>query len=197
MRLDVGELEALALRDAVPARRVGSQWRFNRTALLAWLNGDWTLISTAIPPSALGRITGTGTTPVEGEAPAPSGAEAPEEPIGEAPEERTADEVFLRGQKVLLAPGEVVLDIGLFYAESDNQQLVPVNGGAGLATLEQDTFTTFLLGRVGLFEETELFVGTTFSSTDSSVVFGGEQLSGLSESGFGDVRLGLRRTVLH
>ncbi len=78
MRLEVGELEALALRDAVPARRVGNQWRFNRTALLAWLNGDWTLISTAIPPSALGRITGTGTTPVEGEAPAPSGDAAPE-----------------------------------------------------------------------------------------------------------------------
>ncbi len=63
--------------------------------------------------------------------------------------------------------------------------------------MENETFTTSLLGRVGLFEETELFAGTTFSSTDSSVVFGGEQLSGSSESGFGDVRLGLRRTVLH
>jgi excisionase family DNA binding protein len=199
MRLDVGELEELARRDAVPARRVGSRWRFNREALLAWINGDWTLIATAIPPSALGRITGTGTAPVESEAPAPRGAEAPEEPIGEAPEERTAEEVFLRGQRVLLAPGEVTVDLGLFYAESDNQELVPVNGGAGLglATIEQDTFTTFLLGRVGLFEETELFAGTTYSSTDSSVVFGGEKLGGSSDSGFGDVRLGVRRTVLH
>jgi excisionase family DNA binding protein len=197
MRLEVDELEDMALRDAVPARRVGDRWRFNREALLAWLNGDWTLIATSIPPSALGRITGTGTAPAESEAPAPRSDAAPEEPIGEAPEERTADEVFLRGQKVLLAPGEVTVDLGLFYAESDNQQLVPVNGGAGLARLEQDTFTTFLLGRVGLFEETELFVGTTYSSTDTSVDFGGEKLDGSSESGFGDVRLGVRRTVLH
>jgi len=197
MRLEVGELEALARRDAVPARRIGNQWRFNRNALLAWINGDWTLITTAMPPSALGQITATGTTPVEGEAPAPSADATPEEPIGEAPEERTADEVFLRGQKVLLAPGEVVLDIGLFYAESDNQQLALVNNVFGLATLEQDTFTTFLFGRVGVFDETELFAGTSYSSTDSSVVFGGEKLDGSSASGFGDVRLGVRRTVLH
>jgi hypothetical protein len=197
MRLEVDELEDLALRDAVPTRRVGDRWRFNREALLAWINGDWTLIATSIPPSALGRITGTGTAPIESETSAPRSDAAPEEPIGEAPEERTADEVFLRGQKVLLAPGEVTVDLGLFYAESDNQQLVPVNGGAGLARLEQDTFTTFLLGRVGLFEETELFVGTTYSSTDTSVDFGGEKLDGSSESGFGDVRLGVRRTVLH
>ncbi len=197
MRLEVGELEALARRDAVPARRIGNRWRFNRNALLAWINGDWTLITTAIPPSALGRIIGAGTTPVEGEAPAPSADATPEEPIGEAPEERTADEVFLRGQKVLLAPGEVAIDLGLFYAESDNQQLALVNNLIGLVTLEQDTFTAFLLGRIGVFDETELFAGTSYSSTDSSVVFGGEKLSGSSVSGFGDVRLGVRRTVLH
>ena len=197
MQLDVGELERLARRQEVPARRVGNQWRFNRTALLAWLNGDWTLIPSAIPPSAVEQITDTGTAPVESEAPAPSGAETPETPIGEAPEERTAEEVFLRGQRVLLAPGEVTLDLGLFYAELGNQQVVLVNGGVVLATVEQKTFTTFLLGRVSLFEETELFAGTAYSSTKSSVVLGSEKLGGSSESGFGDVRLGVRRTVLH
>ena len=105
--------------------------------------------------------------------------------------------MFLRGQRVLLAPGEVTLDLGLFYAERGNQQVVLVNGGVGLATVEQKTFTTFLLGRVSLFEETELFAGTAYSSTKSSVVLGSEKLGGSSESGFGDVRLGVRRTVLH
>ncbi len=52
MRLEVGELEELARRDAVPARRIGNRWRFNRNALLAWINGDWTLITTAMPPLA-------------------------------------------------------------------------------------------------------------------------------------------------
>ena len=63
--------------------------------------------------------------------------------------------------------------------------------------MENESFTTSLLGRVGLFEETELFAGMTYSSTDSSGVLGGEQLSGSSESGFGDVSLGLLHTVLH
>ena len=212
MRLEVGELEALARRDAVPARRIGNRWRFNRTALLAWINGDWTLITTAMPPSALGKIRGTGTHPVSGEAPALSGDTAPDdtapddtapddtaatEPIGEAPEGRTADEVFLRGQKVLLAPGEVTIDLGLFYAESDSQQLALGSSGVGLATIEQETFTGFVLGRVGLFDETELFAGTSYSITDSNVVFGSEKLGGSSDSSFGDLRLGVRRTVLH
>ena len=105
--------------------------------------------------------------------------------------------MFLRGQKVLLAPGEVTVDLGLFYAESDNQQLALGSSGVGLATIEQDTFTGFVLGRVGLFDETELFAGTSYSSTDSSVFLAGEDLDGSSVSRFGDVRLGVRRTVLH
>jgi len=115
----------------------------------------------ALPPAAMARVTAAGTTLAQSEAP-PAPAEptagVPEEPIGEAPEERTADEIFLRGQRVLLAPGDVVLDLALFYSESDDRQLVPVGGGfSGLGTIEQETFTTALIGRYGLFEETELF----------------------------------------
>ncbi len=115
---------------------------------------------------------------------------------GEAPEERTAEDVFLRGQRVLLAPGEVALDVGLFYSETDNQQLALVNGGVGLATVETETLTGFLLGRYGLFDETELFASTTYREQDSDVFVGGQRVTGSSRSEFGDVRVGLRRTVL-
>ena len=47
LRIESDELERLAQRDEVPARRIGTRWRFNRAALLAWLNGDWKLIVTA------------------------------------------------------------------------------------------------------------------------------------------------------
>ncbi len=144
LRIGSDELEQLARRNEVPARRIGTRWRFNRATLLAWLNGDWKLIVTAVPPSAesggaapltplvMGHVTGTGTRVAQSQTEPSAGEEAPaggtegqEEPIGEAPEERTAEDVFLRGQKVLLAPGEVALDLGLFYAESSNQQAAP------------------------------------------------------------------------
>ena len=220
LRVEPRELEDLALREEVPGRRIGTVWRFSRVALLAWLSSDRKLTATAIPPPAgnlapgarldpatpggakslapqtMAQVTGTGTTLARSQVPPPAGKEPPREPIGEAPEERTADEVFLREQRVLLAAGDVSFDIGLFYSESDNQQLVLVNGGVGLATIEQEAFTTFVLGRYGLFEETELFASTTYRIQDSDVFLGSQRLSGSSRSEFGDIRLGLRHTVL-
>ncbi len=97
---------------------------------------------------------------------------------------------------MLLAPGEVALDVGLFYSETDNQQLALVNGGVGLATVETETFTGFILGRYGLFDETEIFASTTYRDQDSDVFVGSERVTGSHRSEFGDVRVGLRRTVL-
>jgi len=144
----------------------------------------------------MGQVTGAGTRVAQSQTEPVDGAAGQEQPIGEAPEERTAEDVFLRGQKVLLAPGEVTVDVGLFYAESSNQQLALVSGGTGLATLEDETFTTFVLGRVGVFEETEIFASTTFRNQQSNVVFGNQTLSKSDRSEFGDVRLGIRHTFL-
>jgi len=220
LRLDAGELEELALRAEVPGRRVGGRWRFNRAALLAWLNGDWTLIATAAPPSTdvdasepglvpplpggatplapetMAHVTATGTTLAQADAPPPVDEGTSDEPIGEAPEERTAEDVFLRGQRVLLGPGEIVLDTGLFYSENDNRELALVNGNVGLATVETETFTGFVLARYGLFDETELFASTTYRDQDSDVFVGDQRITGSSRSELGDVRIGVRRTVL-
>ncbi len=215
LRIESHELERLAQRVEVPARRIGTRWRFDRAALLAWLNGDWKLIVTAVPPSGesrgaapltpldVGHVTETGTSiaqsqtePSAGEGAPAGGTEGQEEPIGEAPEERTAEEVFLRGQKVLLGPGEVTIDFGQFYSKSDNQQLAVGSGGIGLATVEQETLTTLFLGRVGVLDETELFASTTFSDQDNDVFLGSRKIIDSSRTEFGDVRLGIRHTLL-
>ncbi len=192
----------------VPARRIARQWRFNRRALLAWLNGDWKLITTAVPPGArpltartMGRITGTGTSIAQGQT-EPSNENAPAggksaEPIGEAPKERTAEDVFLRGQKVLLGPGEVTVDFGQFYSETNSRQLVTVDGDIFLGgTVEQETLTTVFLGRVGILDETELFASTTFFNQDNDNFFGSRKIADSGRTEFGDVRLGVRRTLL-
>ena len=205
LRLDVKTLRDLAMKDQVPARRIGIAWRFNREALLAWLNGDWHLIVAAVPPSgktplappALSEVTGAGTGVVQAQTnSSDQPSEEAAEPIGEAPEERSADEIFLRGQRVLLRPGDVVLDVGVFYSESDNQQLALVSGGVALAEVESEAFTGFVLGRYGLFDETEVFFSTTYVDQETNLRVAGETVSSSDRSELGDVRLGLRHTLL-
>jgi excisionase family DNA binding protein len=222
LRVTPEEVKRLASRNEVPARRIGWNWRFNRAALMAWLNGDWHLIaaiqapaaprqssrggSRPTPPAArlaltsdeMERMSGSGTRIAQ--ASTGETERKPDEPgegsIGEAPKERTAEAVFLRGQKVLLAPGEVTLDVGQFYSRSDAQQLASVGSGIGLGTVKQRAFTTFLQGRIGVLDETELFASATYRNQDSDVLLGSRTLASSDRSEFGDVRLGLRRTLL-
>jgi excisionase family DNA binding protein len=224
LRVSAEELERLAVRGEVPARRIGASWRFNLATLMAWLNGDWHLITAVEPPDAseqsspelaqptlpittpsltskeISQVTGAGTklaqAPTEQQEEDQPAPEGDEEPIGEAPQESTAEAVFLRGQKVLLAPGEVTMDVGFFFSRSDNQQLANVGGGVGFATIEQETFTAFVLGRVGVFNETELFASTTYRNENIDAFVGSTKISESDRTEFGDVRLGVRHTLL-
>lgn len=197
LRIDADEMLRLAEQQEVPARRIGSSWRFNCAALMAWLNGDWELITVADAPPAAdpSSLVASGATPPSASDTLDT-ADFQDEPIGEAPEERTAEDVFLRGQRVLLGHGEVVLDFGQFYSRSDSHQLVSVDGGVGLATLEQEVLTTLLLGRVGILDETELFASTTFHYQTIHQFLGNRNLASSVRTGFGDVRVGIRRTLL-
>jgi excisionase family DNA binding protein len=211
LRVGAGELERLALRNEVPVRRIGAEWRFNRDALMAWLNGDWQRIATLAPPGSRGaqpaplmtpreldRTTGTGAatarvaTSQTGSTPQNAG----ETPIGEAPEEATAEDVFLRAQKILLAPGEAAADAGLFYARSDTPDLAVVGNSIGLATVKTSTVTAQLAGRVGIADETELFVSAAWRHQNSNVFAGTTRLASRDRSEFSDIRLGVRHTLL-
>jgi hypothetical protein len=119
-----------------------------------------------------------------------------EKPIGEAPAERDAEDVFLRGQKVLLGRGDVVVDVGQFFSRSDDQQLAVVNGALVLATREQSLLTTVVFGRVGVLNETEVFAGTTFNHQANQIFFGNIDLAESERSQLGDVNVGMRRTLL-
>lgn len=223
LRIDATELEQIALRNEVPARRIGSDWRFNREALLAWVNGDWGRIATIEPPDAATRRQAlaraeavpaaptVSLTPQELEQTKGAGmvvAQAPEAPststpspgsetpIGEAPQEQTAEEVFLRGQRVLLGRGEVAIDVGQFYSRGDTTQLAVVGEGVGLATIRQSTFTTFASARLGVLNETELFLSTIFRNQNSDVFAGAIRVAEDHRTEFGDIRFGVRRTLL-
>jgi len=202
LRIESQVVKDLVSKKEVPGRAVGGQWLFSRLALLNWLTGDWEKSSIVYDEPELLEdhtgvaVVGRGTTASENDQSQPSPGST-NEPIGEAPEKRTAQEIFLRGQSILLAPGEVNLDLGLFYSRSDDQTLSVVGAGIGLATIEQDVITPVLIGRYGLFEETELFASTSYQYQQTNIFFGSTELSDTSRSEFGDINLGLRRTLLH
>lgn len=123
-------------------------------------------------------------------------AAAQDKPIGEAPEERDADDVFLRGQKVLLGLGEVVFDFGQFYSRSDDLQLAIANNAVALATRERTALTTAVVGRVGIGRETELFAATSFTRQKNRLVVDGADLAEDTLSDLGGFGVGIRHTFL-
>jgi len=194
LRIDVAELERLAQRQEVPARRVESSWRFSCDALMEWVEGE------PKPMADLATVTAKGTGGTQAATPPQTGTSRPaggqEKPIGEAPEEQTAERVLLRAQRVLLGRGNVALDFGQFYARSDTLQLASLNNLAALVSLEQEGLTTLLQARVGVFDETELFAAAIYHSQESRVFFGSTQLADSGRSDVADIGFGVRRTFM-
>lgn len=56
LRIDAASVVRLAQAQKIPARQIEAEWRFSRSALLAWLSGDWTLRTLAAPASVLGEV---------------------------------------------------------------------------------------------------------------------------------------------
>src|SRR5262245_14856406 len=100
----------------------------------------------------------------------PAFAQEQNTPIGEAPEERDADDIFLRGQRVLLGPGDFVLDAGQYYSRTDTLQLAIADNVLQLATRQASVLTTSLVGRIGLWNETELYAGSSFHHLETRLV---------------------------
>jgi excisionase family DNA binding protein len=200
LRVDAAEIEQLAEQHKLPARRIGSSWRFNCAALMAWLNGEWELIGSLLTARDMSEVTATGTARDQGEKPPSAKATSPADgqnaPIGEAPEEREAEDVFLRGQRVLLGRGDVVVDFGEFYSRSGDHLLASLGSGIALATVERQALTSLVVGRVGILDETELFASTTFSSQHVHQFFGATSLARSGRSELGVASVGVRRTLL-
>lgn len=185
----------LAITGRVPARKIGSEWRFSRMALLRWLAGDQ-------PQFATGALSAHESAALAGRGMGAASAQQTEpvvtgETIGAAPKDRTASEVFLRDQRVLLRSNEFALDFGLFYSRSDNIVLIDADAVPSLANVESDSFGGSPVGRYSIGRDTELFASTTYRKQKVSVIAGGDPFSRASRSDLGDIRLGARRTVLH
>lgn len=216
LRVEPAALARLASDGAVPARRLEENWRFSRAALLGWLAGYRQGTAAAaeggtsrhfaqaapfanLPPlsaQASSSIVGRGMTGTLQDT-AEELSDDPAEPIGTAPKGRTASEVFLRDQRVLLNKNELTVDFGLVYARTDNLVQVDTGSGPTLGLVESDTFGGVLVGRYSLGGDTELFASTSYSDQNVGIVANGQSISQASRNDLGDIGIGMRRTILH
>lgn len=197
LRVDASVLQALAANREIPGRRVGGEWRFRRSALLAWLDGGaarprTSLAGEALPDWDLGAIVGTGQPGRE----AP-GAPAPQ-PIGDArPDAASASEISLRGQDVLLRRGELGFELGSFYTQTSEQRIAWLEAGDGalvpsLVTFESESLSSRFTARYAFAGGLQLTGSLPFSRTTRAIVVN-EQRSALdSTTEWGDLDLGVR-----
>lgn len=195
LRVDSDVLDGLAARHAIPARRVASSWRFSCAAVMRWLEGDWQ------PVSNLAAIRGAGI--ASGQAPEPESAPggravtvSEDEPIGEAPGERSAEDVLLRDQQILVNRGNVTYNFGQFLSSTDNQALLTADGNTVLASADQDALFTTFQARIGVGVATELFTGASYSVVDTDVLVDGRKLASSRRRELGGVSFGVRHTLM-
>ncbi len=206
LRVQPAELEQLAELLEIPARRIGGSWRFSCASVMAWLNGDSSPLPAAessdsrrlLSERELSSVTGTGTPTVQPVGPAPEEAGAGpdlEEAIGEAPDVRTAEDVLLRDQRLLVSRRDVTLNFGQFYSQTDSLIFAQSDEGNVLAAVEQAAFLTTFQARIGVGDESEMFVSTSYADQDSDILLGTQKVASSGRSDFGDVHVGFRHTL--
>ena len=209
LRVERSALVDLALSGQVPGRMVGNGWRFSRAALLGWLAGyrqglvaserrlaSRAPLSSPLDAQAATAIVGRG---LGGAAQATQQVESDrsDTPIGTAPKGRTASEVFLRDQRILLAPNELTIDFGLFYARNDDLVLGNAGNGTTLGLVETDSFGGVLVGRYSIGRDTELFANSSYLRRRIAIIANGQPFSSDTRGDFGDIGVGIRRTIVH
>jgi len=240
LRVSPKDVEQLARQQRVPGRRIGTQWRFSRTALVAWLAGEEPVSAVRNPslPDArretpadpatapldspgvqpptgsrqglhvseaeLSRLVGRGTSTPSASTPPPA-ADTEPETIGEKPELATAQDIFLRTQRVLLKARQATVELGLLYSKTEQQDIrllpsdslpLPV-----LAQVEQNTFTSSYTVRYGLLDDLQLVASAPLRHQTNTITVGsiagvGGQKTRETRTEWGDVSVGLRHAVV-
>jgi excisionase family DNA binding protein len=216
LRVEPALVRTLAEQGRIPARAVGREWRFSRSALIEWLKGDEFAGLPRKPPVPAGNVQQAQTLSAESlpavrargvaaEAPTdgsqaapparPQPSSAPPPTVGQPPTQPTAEEIALRDQRILLRRGAATLDLGVSYSRSE-QSLFPV------VRVEQSTIGAGMALRYGLRDELQLTLRVPAASRRTST-FTDATISGTTsartvrEDFLGDAAVSLLGVALH
>ncbi|CAA9892208.1 hypothetical protein METHB2_600003 [Candidatus Methylobacter favarea] len=207
LRVPGAELIRMADAREIPGRKFGREWRFNRTAVMAWLAGKdpvgAVLITREVEKStdkpdpqpvaearskrsvellAQAELENTAGRGVDTTAPADKSNKKPPLTIGEKPKTKTAEEVFLRDQAVLLKAGQMTLEMDLLYARSDRNDLIPVqvnflDSSVIQGQSKSDSYSSNFSVRYGLFNNLQVFGSIPLSHQSQTLSFGSQEIS--------------------
>lgn len=206
LRVHSNDLEQLAETREIPARRIGDSWRFNCASVMAWLDGDRPPVADGESPpdrrlldtQELSSVTAAGAAAQEAETGSRAdrnGTDFEQDRIGEAPDQRTAEDVLLRDQRILVGRRRVSLNFGQFYSENDSLVFASSDEGDTLAVLERAALLSTFQARIGVGNNSEMFLGTSYANQDSDLFLGSQKLASSGSSEFGDLLIGARRTL--
>ena len=203
LRVPANEVQRLAEQREIPGRSIAGVWRFNCASVLEWVDGDAEPVAAAadlqrlLEPQELNVVAGGGMAAQQEPTPSdPDSTDFERESIGEAPDERSAEDIRLRDQRVLVNPRDLSLNFGQFYSETDSLVFAATDQGNVLATLEQAALLTTFQARFGVSSNAELFLSTSYFDQDSDVFLGDAKLTSSGNSDFGNVLFGVRRTLV-
>lgn len=224
LRVEQDEIVRMAATNEIPARKFGKEWRFSRTAMLAWLAGKdpvgAVLMSTRNDATRAANEAQTKKSEPNGKAtlkPAETLAQAElsgisargvsspgnqktdtqkkPETIGEKPELRTAEQVFLRDQAVLLKKRQMTLELGLLYARDDEKEGA-ISLGPSLLQAKSNTFTSNFSVRYGLMDNLQAFSSIPLTHQSQTLSQGSQDLIDSNVTRWGNVTAGLRYAAL-
>lgn len=195
LMIDKAELESLAQQHQIPARKINTNWRFSKSALIHWLSGknadtfDLQPLSSIDMSSIQGRGTDSTTAPIQDsppQEPAPAEQKTPET-IGTESNETQAQDIFLRNETITLGKHQFSVEYEQLYSYSDNQGF--------LSSMDQKTLTSKLGLRYGIMDNLELssFIPYTFTMDREFYVDG---IVKTNKNEWGGIALQLERPLL-
>ncbi|MBI4707119.1 MAG: helix-turn-helix domain-containing protein [Candidatus Omnitrophica bacterium] len=187
LRISADDLDGIARRNLIPGRFIGQEWRFSKAALLRWLGGEEKVSEAPLSKSNLSQIVGRGedSSDTQNATPIPDNKT---ETIGNKPDLGTAEDIFLRNERILLKAKELSIEFGLLYSYSDQQDITSTS-------FERETYTSTVGLRYGLADNLQLFTSTPYMFQTDTITSPDER-EREKRSDWGDVSLGLRSSVL-
>ena len=116
--------------------------------------------------------------------------------IGERPSTPTAEDIALRGERVILRQGEATLELGLFYSDAASAIGNALGNTAVGVPHDADAFTIAYGGRYGIRDDLQLVLANAYTWARADVALSSTEFTRTRTNRWNDVRVAMRYAAL-